>query len=76
MNIHTTIELKSPDAPEIARRIALSLEPDNLSNMRTQINKDGAVTHISTHKITSLIATIDDFLMNAKLAEEICSSME
>lgn len=76
MKIHATIEFKSIKAPDIAKRVALSLEPDNLSSMHTEVTEDGAVTHFSTERITSLIATMDDFLMNAKIAEDICSSLK
>jgi len=76
MKIHGTIEFKSPDAPEIAKKIVLSIAPDNLSNMQTEVSEDGAITHFSSEKITSLIATVDDYLMNAKIAEDVCSSLK
>ncbi|MGP8320911.1 MAG: KEOPS complex subunit Pcc1 [Methanosarcinaceae archaeon] len=71
MKIHGTIEFNSPDAPEIARSVSSALEPDNLSSMRTDVCNDVAIVHFSTGKITSLIATVDDFLMNAKIAEDV-----
>ncbi len=76
MKIRGTIEFKSPDAPEIARSVSSALAPDNLSSMRTDVCDDVAVVHFSTEKITSLIATVDDFLMNAKIAEDVCSSLD
>ena len=76
MKIRATVEFKTANAPEIAKKVALSLEPDNLASMHTEVTDDGAVTHFSTEKITSLIATVDDFLMNAKIAEDICSSVK
>lgn len=76
MKIRGTIEFRSPEAPEIAEKVALALSPDNLSNMQTEVREDSTVTHFSTEKITSLIATVDDYLMNAKIAEDIVSSVE
>jgi len=76
MKIHGTIKFKSPDAPEIAKKIVLSIAPDNLSGMQTEVSEDGAITHFSSEKITSLIATVDDYLMNAKIAEDVCSSLK
>ncbi|MEZ5335928.1 MAG: KEOPS complex subunit Pcc1 [Methanolobus sp.] len=44
--------------------------------MNAGINDGSVCIHISTEKITSLIATVDDLLMNAKLAEEIAEDLE
>ncbi|WP_445476274.1 KEOPS complex subunit Pcc1 [Methanococcoides methylutens] len=71
MKISTTIEFNSPDAPDVARKVALSLKPDNLTNMETMIGEEQAVITIRTEKISSMIATVDDLLMNAKIAEDV-----
>jgi tRNA threonylcarbamoyladenosine modification (KEOPS) complex Pcc1 subunit len=76
MKIRGTIEFKSPEAPDIAEKVALALSPDNLSSMQTEVREDSTVTHFSTEKITSLIATVDDYLMNAKIAEDIVLSVK
>nr|WP_321498930.1 KEOPS complex subunit Pcc1 [uncultured Methanolobus sp.] len=76
MKITTTIEFKDEGAIQVAKRIADSLAPDNLTNMHTEVKDDSVCIHISTEKITSLIATVDDLLMNAKLAEEIAEDLE
>lgn len=76
MKISTTFEFKDEGAMQVARRIANSLSPDNLTNMHTEVRDDSVCIHISTEKITSLIATVDDLLMNAKLAEEIAEDLE
>ncbi|WMW24534.1 KEOPS complex subunit Pcc1 [Methanolobus sediminis] len=76
MKITTTIEFKDEGAIHVAKRIANSLAPDNLTNMYTEVKDDSVCIHISTEKITSLIATVDDLLMNAKLAEEIAEDLE
>lgn len=76
MKISTTIEFNSPDAPDVARKVALSLKPDNLSNMETMIGEEKAVITIRTEKISSMIATVDDLLMNAKIAEDVIKEVE
>jgi tRNA threonylcarbamoyladenosine modification (KEOPS) complex Pcc1 subunit len=76
MKITTTIEFKDEGAMQVAKRIANSLAPDNLTNMHTEAKDNSVCIHISTEKITSLIATVDDLMMNAKLAEEIAEDLE
>ncbi|WP_407355877.1 KEOPS complex subunit Pcc1 [Methanolobus sp. WCC5] len=76
MKITTTIEFKDEGAMQVAKRIANSLAPDNLTNMHTEITEDAVSIHISTERIGSLIATVDDLLMNAKIAEEIARDLE
>ncbi|MCQ6962838.1 KEOPS complex subunit Pcc1 [Methanolobus chelungpuianus] len=71
MKIRTTIEFIDEDASRITEKIARSLAPDNLTSMHTEVCRGSAKIHISTEKITSLIATLDDLLMNAKVAEEV-----
>jgi len=52
--------------------VAGSLSPDNLSNMRTLITDDYILAYITTEKLGSLIATLDDYLMNVKVALDVC----
>ncbi|WP_135611170.1 KEOPS complex subunit Pcc1 [Methanococcoides sp. AM1] len=76
MKISTTIRFNSPDATDVARKIALSLKPDNLTNMETMIEEDQVSITIRTEKISSMIATVDDLLMNAKISEDIIKEVE
>ncbi len=71
MRIHTTITMKSSQASHIAEKVALSLAADNLSGMSTEVAEGLATISFSTQKITTLIATMDDLLMNARIAEEV-----
>lgn len=71
MKIRTTIEFIDEDAARITEKVARSLAPDNLTSMHTELCEGSARIHISTEKISSLIATLDDLLMNAKVAEEV-----
>lgn len=76
MKICATIKLKNNlHAPEMAEKIVTALSPDNMSNMKTHISKNEVVIKVNSEKITSLIATMDDLLMNAKLAEEILEKL-
>jgi len=67
--------LSIPNKSEI---IAKSVEPDNLPNMHLEISKDFITTEIEVEEIGTLISTVDDYLMNLKIAEstvgEICKS--
>jgi hypothetical protein len=56
-----------------ATEVAGSIQPDNLLSMTTGA-KDGCVnTVIRSSNIRSVIASVDDYLMNLGIAEEICS---
>ncbi len=56
-------------SPEVAG----SIQPDNLSSMTTGV-EDGCVkTVIRSHNLRSVIASVDDYLMNLGIAEDICS---
>ncbi|MHC1626993.1 MAG: KEOPS complex subunit Pcc1 [Methanoculleaceae archaeon] len=56
-----------------ARCVAGALRPDNLASMET-LAVDGTVrTTIRSARLRSVIASIDDYLMNLMIAEEICS---
>lgn len=76
MRIRTTITMKSSQASQIAEKVAFSLAPDNLSGMRTEISEGKAAISFSTEKITTLIATVDDLLMNARIAEEVLEKVD
>jgi hypothetical protein len=50
--------------------------PDNLPNMSLQIDADRLCLQFSTEKIGTLLSTVDDLLMNIKIAEETQSCAE
>jgi len=53
--------------------VAQALSPDNLSSMET-VAREGAVrTTIESDRLRSVIASVDDYLMNLIIAEELCS---
>lgn len=67
MKIKAKIEIRGATADLVAK----SLMPDNMNNMKTVIKENHVVTYLEVEKIGSLIATVDDYLMNAKAAQEV-----
>ncbi len=75
MRIRGKIVMKSEHAPEVAERITRSIEPDNLKNITTEYG-DGSVTiRFEAEKIGTLIATVDDYIMNARIADDIIKAV-
>lgn len=68
--------MKSPQASQIAEKVAFSLSPDNFSGMNTEVAEGMATISFSTEKVTTLIATVDDLLMNARIAEEVLEKVD
>ncbi|MHC1566609.1 MAG: KEOPS complex subunit Pcc1 [Candidatus Syntropharchaeia archaeon] len=52
--------------------IGRALDPDNLPGMETMIEDGRIEISFSIRGIGSVISTIDDYLMNFRIAEEIC----
>jgi hypothetical protein len=59
-----------------AETVAKAVQPDNLPNMSHQIDADRLCLQFSTEKIGTLLSTVDDLLMNIKIAEETQSCTE
>ena len=53
-----------------AEAVAKAVEPDNLPNMILDVEADRLALQFSTEKIGTLLSTVDDLLMNIKIAEE------
>jgi len=53
--------------------VAASVTPDNLSGIRTGVSGQTVQTEINGLRLRSIIASVDDYLMNLAIAEEICS---
>jgi hypothetical protein len=56
-----------------AECIAGSLKPDNLRSMTTTAEGDLVITTITGAQLRSVIASVDDYLMNLSIAEDACS---
>jgi hypothetical protein len=59
-----------------AAAAARAVEPDNLSNMSLVVDADRFSLSFSTEKIGTLLSTVDDLLMNIKIAEETLTCTE
>jgi hypothetical protein len=53
--------------------IAGSLTPDNLRSMTTTADGELVITTITGTQIRSVVASVDDYLMNLAIAEDACS---
>ncbi|HVN74159.1 MAG TPA: KEOPS complex subunit Pcc1 [Methanoregula sp.] len=53
--------------------IAAALRPDNLPGMTTHAEGDRVVTTMEGTQARSVIASVDDYLMNLAIAEDACS---
>ena len=56
-----------------ARCVAAALAPDNLRSMDTKADGDRVITTITGTQLRSVIASVDDYLMNLAVAEDACS---
>jgi uncharacterized FlgJ-related protein len=57
-----------------AECVASALAPDNLRSMTTTADGDHVNTAIEGTQLRSVIASVDDYLMNLAIAEDACSS--
>ena len=55
--------------------VAGALVPDNLTGMETLARDGAVVTCVRGEHLRSVIASVDDYLMNLAIAEELCSSV-
>ena len=69
MSVNGTITTAHHD-PE---RVARSLAPDNLASMKTTAGDGVVITRISGENLRSIIASVDDYLMNLAIVEDVCT---
>lgn len=69
IRIDGTITTVHADAPCIADALA----PDNLRSMETRADCGRVITTITGTQLRSVIASVDDYLMNLAVAENACS---
>ncbi|MDD3622138.1 MAG: KEOPS complex subunit Pcc1 [Methanofollis sp.] len=50
-----------------------SLAPDNLTGIETRVQGRQVVTEVTGTHLRSVIASVDDYLMNLAIAEDICA---
>ncbi len=58
---------------EYAGCVAAALSPDNLRCLDTRADGDRVITTITGTNLRSIIASVDDYLMNLMVAEDACS---
>ncbi len=71
MKIRGRLVFKGEKASEMIDIIALSLAPDNLSEIKTITDKDSATVTFTADKIGTILSSVDDYLMNAKIASDM-----
>lgn len=76
MRITGTIEFPDPESRESAARILQALSPDNLRSMESEISDSRVAVRFQAEKIGSLLATVDDFLMNLKIGEGVEQALQ
>ena len=54
-------------------RVAGALAPDNLASMETRPGEGVVVTEIGGANLRSIIASVDDYLMNLAIVEDVCT---
>ena len=53
--------------------VARSLTADHLAGMTTRAEGDQVVTTLEGDRLRSITASVDDYLMNLAIAEDICT---
>jgi len=72
MRIKAKIKIRGTNADLVAVPLTL----DNTNNMNTEIEEKSAVTYFEAEKIGTLIASVDDYLMNAKVAQDMVLAVD
>lgn len=54
-------------------QIVQALSPDNLNSMQTSALEHAVETRVRSGQLRSVIASVDDYLMNLMIAEDLCS---
>ena len=71
MRIKGKLTLKSEKAEELLSVVAQSLAPDNISGMKTIVDVDSVTVMFEGNKVGTILASVDDYLMNAKIASDM-----
>lgn len=71
MKIKGKLIFRSDSAVDI---IARSLAPDNVAEIETSVDENSATVVFRADKIGTMLSSIDDYLMNAKIAGDILNS--
>jgi hypothetical protein len=66
------ITIRCPDASVIEEALA----PDNLRNMEMRSTGASLIVEVSAPRLGTLISTVDDLLMNAKIACDLAATVQ
>jgi hypothetical protein len=76
MRIKGRLVFKGERSDEMVDMIAKSLAPDNLSDIRTEIGESSVTVTFASEKIGTILASVDDYLMNATIVEKLSYSLK
>lgn len=68
MKIRGKLVFKGEEASELVNIIAQSLAPDNVPEMETIVEENSVTVIFSADKVGTILASVDDYLMNANIA--------
>ena len=71
MKVRGKLVFDSEDAPGLVKQIAESLSPDNVSGIDTVVEGDTATVTFEGEKIGSVLSSVDDYIMNARIAKDV-----
>ncbi len=71
MRIKGRLVFKGGKAGELVNIIAQSLAPDNVSGMETIVEENSFTVMFNGDKVGTILASVDDYLMNAKIAGDM-----
>ena len=72
MKIKGKLTFESDRADELVNIIAQTLAPDNVPDMETRIKGNNCATvGFEGDKVGTVLSSVDDYLMNAKIAYDI-----
>ena len=71
MKIEGKLTFKGERAEELVSIIAESLAPDNVPGIKTIIENDYVTVLFEGEKVGTILASVDDYLMNATIVEKL-----
>lgn len=76
MKVTGKLTFKCEDAGELAGIISRSLSPDNPSDIKTACTEAGFTVMFTADKIGTILSSVDDYLMNAKIAIDMVKKVK
>jgi len=76
MKIEGKLTFKGERAEELVSIIAESLAPDNVPGIKTIIEGDSVTVLFEGEKVGTILASVDDYLMNATIVEKLFCTLK